>query len=378
MEALQPRPISNGYVTEFNPLVNDNHDLPSPPTPFPVDLLRPTDSPTPEQRRTVYTSISAIQDSCVQALSALLPEDEETLGQGGLLMEGGQQLASALTELLEVCYELETFRPPTPRPPIESLPPTASSSSTVDIHTSYAALTQHLSDLQSAAQSRRSSSDMTRPSPEELHPAINVVREELAWARVDSLSHAVLQLVRARGEQNETHEQNGMKGDENTYDPFASSDDLANGVDALPPSYSQVEHDDDGADHMSLPGYHDHPSSSPSCPLIYKKEKLDKPPRSSQVTSPPASREKMIRELDAVTVAIERLYAVTPQMLDQRVELRTSVREGWEIERDKLRELEEIWDRIERAHGKRRMWDDEEEAVLEGGRENSAVRVSLP
>jgi len=54
------------------------------------------------------------------------------------------------------------------------------------------------------------------------------------------------------------------------------------------------------------------------------------------------------------------------------------VREGWEIERDKLRELEEIWDRIERAHGKRRMWDDEEEAVLEGGRENSAVRVSLP
>ena len=353
--------------------LDDDSDLPPPPSAFP-DLLTASSSSGAEQRRTAYANLSVIQQSCVQTLSTLLPDAAMVHDP----LEGrDQQLAGALTQLLEVCYELETFQPPTP--PITSLSTSASSSSLVDIHTSYAALTQHLLDLQSAAQSRGSTSAFARPSPSELHPAVSVVREELAWARVQSLSHAVLQLVRGRNERVLANKL-GISKAEESYNPFISPEDLT-ADDALPPSYSQHEHEhgDDETDRTSLPGYHDFPSSEASHHPTEKGAKNVKGQTSSvaEVTpSVPTSREKMISELDALTDAIERLYTVAPQLNDQRVQMRGSTSRSRQLsEREKMRELEEIWDRIERAHGKRRLREDDDRADHNSGQAKSALRV---
>jgi len=90
----------------------------------------------------------------------------------------------------------------------------------------------------------------------------------------------------------------------------------------------------------------------------------------------------MLHELDNVTSAIERLQNAAPQMHDQRVEMRSEagpsrLRDANQakarMERDKMRELEEIWEKIERSHTKRGL---KERVDLEGYEERRAERVS--
>ena len=268
-----------------------------------------------------------------------------------------------------MCYELETLRPPTPQPPSPSSPP-ISLNADIDNERSRATLIQHLSDLQSAAQNPGSTTSEGTPTSSELRPAINVVREKFAWARVESLSHAVLQLVQTRGRGERSLRPTPDMIETSLHDPFLSAEDEADVDDIQPPSYTQLEDiAGEEADRISLPSYRGRSSLDQTRYPTEKEEKpLIEPSRSL-----PVSEEKMMRELDAVTDAIEQLYAIAPQMLDQRADMAlTRV-----AQRDKLAELEEIWDRIERAHGKRRMGAEDQRAVYEGFENRRATRVSM-
>lgn len=274
------------------------------------------------------SDLSAVQQSCINTLATLLPDDTVPSWT-----PHDQQLAAALTDLLEVTYELESLRPSTLAQPLPA-----------DSQTSYDDLIRQLAELQAR-----------RPVEQGLHPVVNAVRERLAWERVESLSTAIQELVKAR---------DGSNGD---------------GQEALPPSYTQEEHANDvaeeDADRISLPSYHDRHSPPPS--LKSRTRHVQQP----SITSTLNGNEKMTRELEAVTDAIEKLQAVTPRFQDQRVEMRAGpsrLKQGREgmSERDKMRELEEIWEKIERAHGKGRARGDRQRTDgfgLEGG---SRARVS--
>lgn len=83
--------------------------------------------------------------------------------------------------------------------------------------------------------------------------------------------------------------------------------------------------------------------------------------------------EKLLRDFDDVTDAIDRLHSVAPQLDNQRMAFRSesncvassstarqsiapvSEAERSRLEKEKWKELEKLWDQIERAHGKGRM-----------------------
>ncbi|KAG2135840.1 hypothetical protein DEU56DRAFT_981029 [Suillus clintonianus] len=81
-------------------------------------------------------------------------------------------------------------------------------------------------------------------------------------------------------------------------------------LDHLPPQYDHVDHD------FETPPEYDagYQSSSEKAGMH--------PPRS--IPSPSISNEKLRMDFDAVTLAIERLYLVAPQLHNQRVELKSS------------------------------------------------------
>jgi ubiquitin-protein ligase E3 D len=143
----------------------------------------------------------------------------------------------------------------------------------------YSTLQRHLSDFQL----ERSS------TPEEMKRGatpVQAVEAALIWSEVDAELDAVLSLCRSH----------------TTFDPF---------VDYLPPEY-------DAAD--ELPQYepanedlhHDGKSSYTAGSLLNGAAS-----RTSETVN-----EKMKMDLEAVTVAIERLYSVAPQLHNQRVELK--------------------------------------------------------
>jgi hypothetical protein len=289
-----------------------------------------------------------VRERCVEALEALLPDG------GGEFAGDDTVLAGALRELLQVCTELDSGRE------ASSIP--RGSDREVSAATPFTSLDTQLTALQDALARRRPLS-ASRPGTSSLHPAIAVVREELAWARVDSLSSAVRQLVRERS--GRCVDENGRTG--RLESPTQQWDD------ALPPDYTyskRVSMDGEG-----LPSYSD-----------YAVPALEKPQDIKQGSSSAAlSEEKMVRELDAVADAIERLYDIAPQLDDQRVEMRAgpsrlslhtrmrSQESAVRGQKSKEQELEEIWERIERAHGKRRA---DQRVDTEALRERRAAKVS--
>ncbi|KAK4686057.1 ubiquitin-protein ligase E3 D, partial [Tremellales sp. Uapishka_1] len=347
MEAVRP----TRYVQ-----LDDTNDLPPPPAPFPTELL-PTASPAVSvdstfcisghtadvylpQPPSILQSLTAVEDSCIRAFRTLLPTSASHL------TESESQLVSAVSELLEVAHELETFH-------TASTLHVGAASPALDESTEspYAILSRHLEELQTVASQR---ADVPQ-----LQPAVDIVREEIAWARIHSLSNAVLGLMCL--EENATG--NGL------------------GAGPSPPDYTQSQIEKRKMVESDLPSYDDHADAS--VPFVSKAEVRD----TSQPTTrqPDSPNEKMIRELDAVTQAIERLYDVTPQYHDQRVELKPAVapstpspsllkakRAAQEKEREKHRELEAIWKQIERAHGKMRIKD--QRVDMEGWEERRAAR----
>lgn len=268
--------------------------------------------------------LSSVQASCVHALSHLIP-DSPTTSSTPLppLSFNDSQLAQALMELLEVSYALEALHPgrtaSSPNLAIESAEPG-------EDHLSR--LSEQMETLQTLVQTRQESSQADR-NGDRLHATIGLVREELAWARVDALSHAVLELVSER--RRDGKQVNGQ----------ASGQDM----EEQPPAYWQ--------DATDLPSYLAESSTSSA------KEYLDKerPSISSVRDNGSGTREKELAELDDVTSAIERLQASSSRFDDQRSEPRAAkptAEVRARAERDKMRELDEIFRLIERSHARRR------------------------
>jgi hypothetical protein len=220
----------------------------------------------------------------------------------------------------------------------------------------FQALTGRLEDLQNVS---RRSPTVRQTGEGSLHPSVYAVMEELAWERLGSLSRVVVALLREKREAQVSRETGEGSVDVNgnsqpLTDPPAAADDT------LPPRYSFDGQEELDLEKGTLPDYaNDQPpkidqkmpnASTSSLPL--------------QSTSTSAPKEKMMLELDGLTDAIGRLHSVTPRLNDQRVEMRASSSKTpitrdlrARAEREKIRELELIWDQIERTHGKRRMGD---------------------
>lgn len=171
---------------------------------------------------------------------------------------------------------------------------------------------------------------------------VEQAEKDLLWGRVDDLSEKVRTLTRQRAEAAEEEEEE--------QDEVLPPRSARGSMDTF--QWSPRSREWDAASLSSLPSYsHEHDFASPNLPPGYfgqdfenEKETLDwdiKAPLSpstslqqheaSTSTSPEApvrrlrkvssmQSEKMQRDLDSVSQAIERLYVVSPQLANQRVE----------------------------------------------------------
>lgn len=135
-------------------------------------------------------NLPGIQCACVEVLERL-KKSPRSLQRAA----EEQQLASAIHDLLEASYELETFHPSSA---ISS--PITPPDDPTQVTSPYLRLIHILEAVQRAAAQRPPRADPTASEVDLLHPAVHAVREDLAWARVESLSHAVVQLVQRRRE----------------------------------------------------------------------------------------------------------------------------------------------------------------------------------
>lgn len=278
------------------------------------------------------------------------------------LSSDDSKLAVALTELLEVTYDLESSNS-VPLPSDEG-----------NLESAFQALAGNLEDLQSSSNLRQrnvlSSASTNRDGNGDgsrLHPSVYAVREELAWARLESLSNVVVGLVKERKKVQATSVPDLVQASRSTLvndgslPPRYSVDQRESGTEDGPPTYAAE---------------HDHAFSD-------EKVKMPEESRDAAPSSSTAPREKMLLELDGLADAIGRLHSITPRLNDQRVEFRASSSKGATLpadlraraEREKVRELELIWDQIERTHGKRRMKDGQR-ADPAGWEERRAKQVS--
>lgn len=124
-----------------------------------------------------------------------------------------------------------------------------------------------------------------------------MVENTLLWSQIDSVLEQVTTLCRQR---------------QRTLEPLL----LPSNSDTFPPEYDLTGPPTDDV----LPAY-DGPR-----PSFADEAKDVKRPSLSQerLTSATIQNEKMRLDLEAVTIAIDRLYLVAPQLLDQRVELKAS------------------------------------------------------
>lgn len=200
----------------------------------------------------------------------------------------------------------------------------------------FAALRQQLSEFQVERQTQGGTIPKTSS-----HPVL-VVETALLWAQIDEELETVLGLCRERTE---------------SLSPR----------DHLPPQYDLDDYGYDDA----LPEYEYGGRASI--------DSHDSKGRHSihSLTSPTSGNEKMRLDLEAVTMAIDRLYLVAPQLHNQRVELKSSKLEAMEKARTQAgkekggregkqreRELDNIIEMIGRASERK---IDRQSVVLEDG-----------
>jgi hypothetical protein len=172
---------------------------------------------------------------------------------------------------------------PAVSPPLDS-PPQASSSTSPGLVARHpadilSALKKQLGDLQ--LERKAGASILSSQSP------IQTVQTALLWSKIDQKLEIVTTLCKDRADSHRS--------------PF---------LDHLPPQYDHVGHD------FETPPEYDaeYQPSSDKAGI--------QPPRS--IPSPSISNEKLRMDFDAVTLAIERLYIVAPQLHNQRVELKSA------------------------------------------------------
>lgn len=126
---------------------------------------------------------------------------------------------------------------------------------------------------------------------------VSAVENALLWSQIDATLEQVVTLCRRR---------------QQTLEPPLPP----SGLDVFPPEYDLAGYPTD-----DIPPAYDGPRSS----LAYETKDTKRPSLSQERFTPATvQNEKMRLDLDTVTIAIDRLYLVAPQLLDQRVELKES------------------------------------------------------
>ena len=232
-------------------------------------------------------------------------------------------LAQAIVALLSDLHQLPaSFSvPPSSYPSSAAQSVTASTDS--DTHLALTTLKTRLSSLHMNTPNGTSSSS----HPVRLTP-VQTVQTALLWSRIDEQLEAVVALCKARASaDSHLHSSDNM-------DPFSDAAHIsgeqtvrAPSFDAqhlLPPEYKyeyDVSHEDMPpaypADLALAPPSHDRKTLLDS---EYPPEKVVPAPSTSQAV--PDAENTATLDLDLVTHAIDRLYAVAPQLTNQRVELR--------------------------------------------------------
>lgn len=232
-------------------------------------------------------------------------------------------LAQAIVALLAELQQLPASFSASPSSYTSSSTQRVSPSTDGDPHLVLTTLKKKLSSLQpNTTNGASSSSHAVRPTP------VQTVQVALLWSRVDEQLEAVVELCKARA------------GAESHLDPFSDAANIS-GVDTIPsraPSFDaqhllppQYEYEYDVSHEDMPPAYPADLALPPprrslaydrKAPLEseYPPEKVSAVPSTSQSVSE-AERSTAL-DLDLVTHAIDRLYAVAPQLADQRVELR--------------------------------------------------------
>ena len=188
-------------------------------------------------------------------------------------------------------------------------------------------LQRQLSDLQLEREARSAEEASSRPP-------VQAVETALLWTRVDQEFDRILSLC---SEQPSSAE----------LETYPESD-----ADHLPPEYEAGEYKDPFASDADLPMYEAGGYTGLTEKVGEASTTREREREASGVIS-----EKMRMDLEAVALAIDRLYVVAPQLHDQRVELKKSKREQMERARlagpskEKEREKEKDRDR-ERAKAK--------------------------
>lgn len=209
------------------------------------------------------------------------------------------ELARTLVSLVSHLHRLtllSPLSPPTSHPRVASWNSGLDSSSTQrSVSDPYSTLRRQVSDFQLG----RSWSQTRIPTTSEAGVAASV-EASLLWSLVDNELEAILSLCR-------THSQ--------VFDTFA---------DHLPPDYDAADYDLE-----SLPGY----DATGYMDVDLQRKSSRKSSEALETVSARFSdqtSEKMKMDLEAVTLAIDRLYLVAPQLHNQRVELNKSKLEEME------------------------------------------------
>ena len=195
------------------------------------------------------------------------------------------QLAKTLVSLLNCLQRLLSTRARGPiTTPSLSKTPLTSSPANPNVYDTFR---RSLTELQN---------DRNLHTPPHSNP-VSAVENALVWSQIDTMLDQVMTLCRQR---------------QRTLEPLLPP----SSWDAFPPEYDLA-----GSPTDDVPPAYDGPLSS----LNHETKDMKRPSTSQErLTSATIQTEKMRLDLEAVTVAIDRLYLVAPQLLDQRVELKAS------------------------------------------------------
>lgn len=279
-------------------------------------------------------NLVGIQRACAETLAILLPHNA-----GAQLSEQDRPLAAAVSDLLEASYDLEAYHTSsTKSAPIAPF----------DRETSPFFRLDHVlsSSTNTAA---------LRSQPRSPQEARRTVHEELTWARVQSLIDNVVQLVRERTERDRQSQQT-LAVSPPAYRQSVNS--LASDCQSLQslPAYTDHEHDEMVVSESNDTGAKSKTSDDAKSRLAEDGKDIS-PMMHGMMTG-------ILNDLDTVTHAIERLQAIAPQLQNQRVELRagpsrrrrldsTSHLSQPQNERERMLELEDLWDKMDRVNSSR-------------------------
>ncbi|KAJ2994573.1 hypothetical protein NUW54_g7529 [Trametes sanguinea] len=248
-------------------------------------------------------------------------------------------LARALVSLVAQFRRLAELHPTPARPKAAAVPRTASwSTSPADAAPLSATgnplvtLQRQLSDLQLERDARGGEeADASRPP-------VQAVETALLWTRVDQEFERILELCSQQS------------------NAAAIVDD-----DHLPPEYDEGEYGGPFGSDAELPVYEEGDGYAAYAAEKAKRDMSRSREPSSATSTSGAVSEKMRMDLEAVALAIDRLYLVAPQLHDQRVELKKSKRDQMERARmagpSKERETDREREKVKVRPGKERASD---------------------